>query len=155
MPFRLGKIRLGLLKASEQGCQIAYFQTKDPNLGKFWRDLQWKILAYVVYIWPFGLFYGHMIYFMVTYLVYFPVLVCCTKKNLATAHPTRLCLVTEQHCLSHMAFFSIINEQEYPTLDVTWMLGDQIGQIVAQRTIAYIRYFEKEPTFWLLFSRFR
>jgi hypothetical protein len=22
---------------SEQGCQMVYFQTKNPNLGKFWR----------------------------------------------------------------------------------------------------------------------
>jgi hypothetical protein len=43
-----------------------------------------------------GLFYGHWVYFVVIwsillpcgifngYLVYFPVLVCCTKKYLAT-----------------------------------------------------------------------
>jgi hypothetical protein len=23
-----------------QGCQMAYFQTKNPRLGKFWRALQ-------------------------------------------------------------------------------------------------------------------
>jgi hypothetical protein len=27
------------LLAAIQGCQMAYFQTKNPNLGKFWRDL--------------------------------------------------------------------------------------------------------------------
>jgi hypothetical protein len=31
----------------------------------------WSIL------WPFGIFYGHLVYI-------FPVLVCCTKENLAT-----------------------------------------------------------------------
>jgi hypothetical protein len=29
-----------------QGCQMACFQTKNPNLGKFWRLLQWKMLVY-------------------------------------------------------------------------------------------------------------
>jgi hypothetical protein len=26
-------------------CQMVYFQTKNPNLGKFWRVLQWKMLS--------------------------------------------------------------------------------------------------------------
>jgi hypothetical protein len=27
---------------SEQGCQMVYFQIKNPNWGKFWRALDWK-----------------------------------------------------------------------------------------------------------------
>jgi hypothetical protein len=46
----------------KQGCQMAYFQTQNTNLGKFWRVLQWKMF---VYLWPFGIFYGHLVYFMV------------------------------------------------------------------------------------------
>jgi hypothetical protein len=74
---------------------MAYFQTKNPDLGKFWRVLHWKVLE-------FRLFYGYLVYFMVIwythsmvilwligifycYLVFFPVwYVVCTKKNLAT-----------------------------------------------------------------------
>jgi hypothetical protein len=41
--------------AHEQGCQMVYFQTKNPNLGKCWRVLQWN-----TYI---GIFYGHLVYF--------------------------------------------------------------------------------------------
>jgi hypothetical protein len=65
---------------------MAYFQTKNPNLGKFWMVMQWNMLVYFMTIssivaiwyilWPFGILQG--------YLVHFPVLVCCTKKNLAT-----------------------------------------------------------------------
>jgi hypothetical protein len=39
---------------------------------------------------PFGLFYGHLIYFVTIwnilwlFAIFFPVLVCCDKKNLAT-----------------------------------------------------------------------
>jgi hypothetical protein len=36
------------------------FQTKTPNLGKFWRALEWKIFVYFMPIWnilwPFGNF---------------------------------------------------------------------------------------------------
>jgi hypothetical protein len=39
---------------------MAYFQTKNPNLGIFWRDLQRKMLVYftaILYIlWLFGTF---------------------------------------------------------------------------------------------------
>jgi hypothetical protein len=34
------------LSGAKQGCQMVYFQTKNPNLGKFWRVLQWKMLVY-------------------------------------------------------------------------------------------------------------
>jgi hypothetical protein len=30
---------------------MVYFQTKNPNLGKFWRILQWTMLVYCVAIW--------------------------------------------------------------------------------------------------------
>jgi hypothetical protein len=33
---------------SDQGCQTVCFQTENPNLGKFWRVLQWKMLEYVM-----------------------------------------------------------------------------------------------------------
>jgi hypothetical protein len=32
----------------QQGCQMAYFQTKNPNLGKFWKVLQWKMLVFLL-----------------------------------------------------------------------------------------------------------
>jgi hypothetical protein len=39
---------------------MVYFQTKNPNLGKFWRVLQSTILALE---WKrFGIFYGHLEY---------------------------------------------------------------------------------------------
>jgi hypothetical protein len=51
----------------ERGCQMVYFQTKNPILGKFWRVLQWKMLVYFVAIWsilrPFGILYDHLAYF--------------------------------------------------------------------------------------------
>jgi hypothetical protein len=49
----------------QQGCQMAYFQTKNPNLGEFWRVLQWNELVYFTAIWSilqhFCIFYGHLV----------------------------------------------------------------------------------------------
>jgi hypothetical protein len=60
--------------ASAQGCQMVYFQTKDPNLGKFWRALQWKMLVYFMPIWytlrPFDKFYSHLVYFMAIWYIW-------------------------------------------------------------------------------------
>jgi hypothetical protein len=55
-----------------QGCQTVFFQTKNPNLGKFWRVLQWKLFVYLMSIlvyltpicqilWPFGMFSGYFV----------------------------------------------------------------------------------------------
>jgi hypothetical protein len=44
------------------------FSNKKPNLGKFWRDLQWKMLVYFrgiwSILWPFGIFYGYLVYIL-------------------------------------------------------------------------------------------
>jgi hypothetical protein len=53
---------------------MVYFQTKNPNLGKFWRVLQWKMSVYFMDIWsilrtfwhislPYGIFCGNLVYF--------------------------------------------------------------------------------------------
>jgi hypothetical protein len=40
---------------------MAYFQTNNHTLGKFWRVLQWKVLVNFMA----GLFYGNLVYFVV------------------------------------------------------------------------------------------
>jgi hypothetical protein len=49
------------------------FSNQNPNLGKFWRDLQWKMLVYFTSILfilrPFGLLCGHSVYFMVIWYI--------------------------------------------------------------------------------------
>jgi hypothetical protein len=66
---------------------MIYFQTKNPNLAKLRRVLQCKILVYFVVIWyillPFGIF-------LIIWCI-LPVLVCCTKKNLATLDAVKKC----------------------------------------------------------------
>jgi hypothetical protein len=61
-----------------------YFLTKNPNFGEFGKVLQSKML---VFLGPFCLFYGQMVYFMAIWFIllsfgiFSPVLVCCNKKN--------------------------------------------------------------------------
>jgi hypothetical protein len=50
------------------------FRTKNPNLGKFLRALEGKMLvlfrAISNILRPFGIFYGHLVYFVViSYIV--------------------------------------------------------------------------------------
>jgi hypothetical protein len=45
---------------------MIFLQTKNPNLGKFWRALEfYDHLEYITAIWnlirPFGIFYGHLV----------------------------------------------------------------------------------------------
>jgi hypothetical protein len=58
-----------------QGCQMVYFQTKNPNLGKFLRILQLKIMVCT--------FYGGLVNFPAICYI-FTVLVYCATKDLAT-----------------------------------------------------------------------
>jgi hypothetical protein len=65
------------------------FPNKNTNLGKFLRALDWKVLIYFKAIWNilwrFGIVYDHLVHFVfILYSFIFPVLVSCTKKNLAT-----------------------------------------------------------------------
>jgi hypothetical protein len=51
--------------ARTQGCQLVCFQTKNSNLGKVWRVLEWKVLVYFMVIWnilqSFGIFYVNLL----------------------------------------------------------------------------------------------
>jgi hypothetical protein len=87
-----------------QGCQMVCFQTKNTNL----EGLATEVV---------GIFYGHLVYFtaplvyFVTFWyilwlfgVFFPFLVCCTKKNLATlvnTHQIFRCLHQSQPVYVH------------------------------------------------------
>jgi hypothetical protein len=57
--------RLNIRNAPMQGCQMVCFQTKNTNLGKFRRALEWRWLECFLVIWnilrPFGIFYGQLV----------------------------------------------------------------------------------------------
>jgi hypothetical protein len=56
------RVNVRLIATSEQGCQMVYFRTKNPNLGKFWRALDWKVLIYLMAnwnsLWALGIFWS-------------------------------------------------------------------------------------------------
>jgi hypothetical protein len=64
----------GFLSTGDQGCQMVCFQTQNPNLGKFWRVLQWKILVNFMTIWsilrPLEIFYCHLVYCVVIWYIF-------------------------------------------------------------------------------------
>jgi hypothetical protein len=47
---------------SRQGCQMVHFLTKNPNLDKFWRALELKMLVYFMAV------YSHLFYIIVMLL---------------------------------------------------------------------------------------
>jgi hypothetical protein len=49
--------------SSNQGCQIVYFQTKKPNMDKFWRVLRMEKV---------GIFFGHLVHFMAIRYLFWP-----------------------------------------------------------------------------------
>jgi hypothetical protein len=57
-----------------QCCQMVYFQTENPNLGKFWKVLQWKMFgifrAILSISRPTGIFYGHLVHFVVIWYIF-------------------------------------------------------------------------------------
>jgi hypothetical protein len=59
-----------------QGCQMVYFHTKNPNLGKILRVLDWKMFIYLINIWyilrTFGIFYDHLVHIVFVWYI-FPV----------------------------------------------------------------------------------
>jgi hypothetical protein len=73
---------IGILKSDpelgegyvNQGCQMVCFQTKNPNLGEFWRVLQWKMMVYFMDTWSilrsFVRFYGHLVQFVIIWYIF-------------------------------------------------------------------------------------
>jgi hypothetical protein len=59
------------------------FQTKNPNLGKFWRAVDWKMLIYFMAILnilqTFGIFYDHLVHFVFIWYI-FPIWCIVSRK---------------------------------------------------------------------------
>jgi hypothetical protein len=70
--------------ASVSASAARYISNQNPNLGKFGKVLQRKMLG------PFCLFCSQFVFFITSWFILwsfgtiFPFLVCCTEKNLAT-----------------------------------------------------------------------
>jgi hypothetical protein len=53
---------------------MVYFETKNPNFGKFWKVLQLKMLvlfmANLSISLPNGILYGHLVHFVVIWYIF-------------------------------------------------------------------------------------
>jgi hypothetical protein len=70
-----------------QGCQMVYFQTKNPNFVENFSVLRLEYVdifyGHLKYLGIFGIFYDPLVQFVFVWYI-FPVLVSFTNKNLAT-----------------------------------------------------------------------
>jgi hypothetical protein len=51
-----------------QGCQMVSFQTKNSNLVKFWRSLDWKLLIYLMATWNISRTFGGILWPLGTFV---------------------------------------------------------------------------------------
>jgi hypothetical protein len=54
--------KLNIYVACQPGLPDGIFSNQNPDLGKFWTALQWKMLEYFRY--------GHLVYFMTIWYAY-------------------------------------------------------------------------------------
>jgi hypothetical protein len=77
---------------------MVYYQTKNPNLGKFWSVLQWKRLLYFMasssILQTFDIIHVHLEYLLFL-CIFSPVLVRISDKNLATLASTEFLQYSE------------------------------------------------------------
>jgi hypothetical protein len=70
---------------NKQGFQMVYLHPKNPNLGTFWRALEWKILAHFMAIWYFlrisGIFYYHVLHFVALWYILPHFGLLCREKS--------------------------------------------------------------------------
>jgi hypothetical protein len=66
------------------------FQTKNPNLIKFWRVLQWTVMVYFIDTWSilgsFVLVYGQWVQFVVIWYIFSRFGILCQEKSLVKLH---------------------------------------------------------------------
>jgi hypothetical protein len=74
------------------------------DIGTFYDHLvDFATIWYI--LWPFGIFYGHLVYLW-SFGIFFPVLVCCSKKFLATLiHFQSSFLFAEKRVENNFTFF--------------------------------------------------
>jgi hypothetical protein len=48
--FQMTYLKVVGASALDRGCQMVYLHIKNPNLGKFWRALEWKMFLYFIAI---------------------------------------------------------------------------------------------------------
>jgi hypothetical protein len=67
-----------------QGCQAVYFHTNNPDLGKFCRVLERKLLVYFIAIWnilrPYSILSAHLEYFVDSFNIHISPFLCVEPR---------------------------------------------------------------------------
>jgi hypothetical protein len=71
------------------------FNTNNPNLGKFWGSLEWKILVYLMVIWNILRSFGNVV---VIWYIFLRFGILCQEKsgNLGLAQKKRMVTISKQ-----------------------------------------------------------
>jgi hypothetical protein len=72
---------------------MLYFKTKNPDLGAFWRALEWKMLVYFTAVWynllSFCIIYGRLVKFVVIWYTFSILVRLEQEKSGNPAHRTK------------------------------------------------------------------
>jgi hypothetical protein len=108
------------------------FQTKNPNLGKFWRVLEWKMLVYFMdtwsILWSFVIFYGHLVYVVRGNLEYFSPFWYFVPRKIWQPWIIR----TERTVRASSIFGSNIVKNQQPTNPVTFSLQTRAWRLLGR-----------------------
>jgi hypothetical protein len=116
------------------------FQTKNPNLGKFWRVLLWKILVYFMTFWSilrqFEIFNDHLVYFVVIWYIFLRFGILDQEKSVnlgkqtpkfaQSDHPVSLTPDSALNCI-RPKLFHIIDSRSEP-----WPISSRIWASYAE-----------------------
>jgi hypothetical protein len=102
------------------------FQTKNPNLGKFWRALDGKMLIYFMAIWKllqtFGIFYDHLVHTCCVQFVHFSGLgIMCQEKSGNPASGARtfyIALLVSKSGLPDFSWCNIPKREKYTKITI-------------------------------------
>jgi hypothetical protein len=76
---------------------MVYFPTKNPNLGKFWRALDWKMYIYFMSVCnilrTFGTFYDHLVHLVFIWYILsgFGIMYQEKSGNLSVSNRPEIC----------------------------------------------------------------
>jgi hypothetical protein len=111
--------------------RVARWYVFNPKI-QIWVNFRGSCNGKCWYIlWPFGISYSHMVYFIaIRYIgwlfgIVCTVLVCCGRKHLAALTQTRIHRMDSKHCLRnfhfrHLLFYGVTFGKKNPSPTSSW-----------------------------------
>jgi hypothetical protein len=125
------------------GMPDCIFLNQNTILGKFWRVLQWKVLVYFTAIWSilrlFGIFCGHLEYFMVMYLLYFPPFWYVLQSEIW--QPCLVAILSRIECWINWICPLMIIPMAWPALHLPSQMNDRF---FTSKSVSFLKRFGQE-----------